>query len=60
MGLPQHLCRPLGEWRCTVALSVALGHKASPANSICLFNSLSPGRSSSLLDREVFVAAIYE
>ena len=30
MGLPQRLCRPPGKWRCTVALSVALGHKASP------------------------------
>ena len=60
MGLPQRLCRPPGKWRCTVALSVALGHKASPINSIYLFNSLPPGQSSSLLDGEVFVAAIYE
>ena len=43
-----------------MALSIALGHKASSTNSIYLFNSLPPGCSSLFLDREVFVAATYE
>lgn len=49
MGLPQRLFRSPRKWRCTVALSIALGHKASSTNSIYLFNSLPPGCSSLFL-----------